>query len=154
VQLTTVYRPPIDRDFGAEFVLLNIDTWLRQAVVDPETGEITYENRLKNDHDHGIEKQRVTHGAKWWPVKRFAQTFPKGVGHSSAWRLVLEPLCRAEFALPEDETVPFCTVLTVGDPKGNDGLFNEVRKQLQASGVHVEDIRVALTPQLRTWSGA
>jgi hypothetical protein len=149
VQITTVYRPPIDRGYGAEFVLYNLDTWLRQAEVDEDTGDISYRNRLKSDAEHGIERERVTHGAKWWPVKRFAQTFKRGVGKSSAWRLYLEPLCRAEYTLPEDAGVPFCTVLTISDPTGVLNVFDQMRLSLRASGVQVDDIRVALSPQLR-----
>jgi len=147
-KLTLVYRPPIDRQFGAEFVLVNIDAWLRQEIVDQETGEISYKNRLKNDSDHGVEKERVAHGAKWWPVKRFATKFPRGVGRSSQWKLVLESLCRSQFSIP-DEGVPFCVVLTISDPSGNEDIFGDVRQQLQASGVKIEDIRVGLSPQVR-----
>lgn len=149
VLLTTVYRPPIDRDYGAEFVLVNIDPWLRQASIDKDTGEVTYSNRLKTNAEHGIEKSRVTHGAKWWPVKRFSQKFPRGVGTTSQWRLVLEPLCRSEFSLADGQVIPFCAILTIADPKGEENIFNEVRSQLQSTGVEVADIRVALSPQIR-----
>lgn len=148
VQLTTVYRPPIDREYGAEFVLLNLDPWLKQAQVDKDSGEITYHNRLKTHSEHGIEKERVEFGAKWWPAKRFSQTF-RGVGHSSQWRLAIEPLCRSEYQLGDDQAVEFCAILTIADNKGTEPIFNEVRKQLRASGVKVEDVRVALSPQLR-----
>ena len=147
-KLTLVYRPPIDRQFGAEFVLVNIDAWLRQEIVDQETGEISYKNRLKNDSDHGVEKERVAHGAKWWPVKRFATKFPRGVGRSSQWKLVLESLCRSQFSVPEDG-VSFCVVLTISDPSGKEDVFGDVRQQLQASGVKIEDIRVGLSSQVR-----
>jgi hypothetical protein len=130
-------------------VLVNIDAWLRQATIDAETGEISYANRLKSRTEYGIERERVVHGAKWWPVKHFAQKFPRGVGKSSQWRLVLEPLCRADFALADEKTVPFCTILTISDPKGEADVFNEVRQELQANGVQVADIRVALSPQIR-----
>jgi len=147
-KLTLVYRPPIDREYGAEFVLVNVDAWLRQAVVDRETGEVSYTNRLKHDTDYGIEKERIEHGAKWWPVKRFERTFTKGVGASSQWRLVLESLCRSEYAM-DDDGVAFCAVLTISDPTGEEQIFNEVRQQLQANGVNVADIQIALSPQLR-----
>lgn len=148
VKLTLVYRPPIDRQYGAEFVLVNIDAWLRQEVVNLDTGEIAFKNRLKNNTDHGIEKERVTHGAKWWPVKRIQQTFTRGVGQSSQWRLVLAPLCRSEFSIP-DEGVPFCVVLTISDHAGKENIFDEVRQQLQASGVKIADIKIALSTQIR-----
>jgi Subtilase family len=147
-KLTLVYRPPIDRQYGAEFVLVNIDAWLRQEIVNQDTGEITYKNRLKSDAVHGVEKERVAHGAKWWPVKRFATSFPRGVGRSSQWKLVLDSLCRSQFTIPE-AGVPFCAVLTISDPSGSEDIFGEVRQQLQASGVKIEDIRIGLSSQIR-----
>lgn len=148
VRLTLIYSPPIDRRYGAEFVLVNLDAWLRQEVIDSETGEISFKNRLKNSSDHGIEKERVAHGAKWWPVKRFNQTFPRGVGRSSQWRLVLESLCRSDYSI-DDVGIPFSVVLTIADPEGEVDVFNQLRQQLGASGVQTEDIRVALSNQLR-----
>lgn len=148
VKVTTVYSPAIDRNFGAEFILTNIDTWLRQEVIDKKTGEVSFKGRLKTEADKSIEKERIAHGAKWWPVKTFETTFPRGVGESSQWRLVLEPLNRNGFTLPE-EGVPFSTVMTISDPKGNGRVFDEVRQQLQASGVEISDIRTALSNRLR-----
>lgn len=147
VRVTTVYRAPINREFGAEYVLTNVDTWLRQEKVDRDTGEITFNNRLKSEKDTSLEKERIAHGAKWWPVKRSETKFA-GVGASSQWRLVLESLCRSGYAM-EEEGIPFCTILTISDPAGKADIFDEMRQQLQASGVNISDIRTALQPRLR-----
>ncbi|MDO9616217.1 MAG: S8 family peptidase [Pseudomonas sp.] len=151
VKVTTVYRPPIDRNFGAEFILANVDTWLRQEIIDKDTGEISFKNRLKGDTDKSIEKERIAHGAKWWPVKSSDTTFSRGVGESSQWRLVLESLARSGYALPE-EGIHFSTVITISDPSGKGNVFNETRQQLQASGVEISDIRSALSSRLRPTS--
>lgn len=150
VQLTTVYRAPINREFGAEYVLTNVDTWLRQEVVDEATGEAKFNNMLKSKSDKSIEKERITHGAKWWPVKRSDTTF-QGVGKSSQWRLVLESLCRSGYSLDE-EGIPFCTILTISDPTGKEHIFNEMRQQLQASGANISDIRTSIQSRLRPGS--
>lgn len=150
VKITTVYRPPIGREFGAEFVLVNVDTWLRQETLDKKTGEMIFKNQLKNDADKSIEKERIAAGAKWWPVKRFEQTFT-GVGASSRWRLVLESLCRSGYDFPV-EGIPFSTVITISDRSKSGNVFNEMRQQLQADGVEMSDIRTALTNRLRPGS--
>ncbi|MDU9408513.1 S8 family serine peptidase [Pseudomonas sp. zfem001] len=147
VKITTVYRPPIDRDFGAEFVLVNVDTWLRQEVLDKKTGEVSFKNKLKNDADKSIEKERIAQGAKWWPVKKFEQKF-RGVGESSRWRLVLESLCRSGYDFP-NEGIPFSTIITISDPANGGKVFNEMRQQLQADGVELSDIRTAINSRLR-----
>lgn len=150
VKITTVYRPPIDRDFGAEFVLVNVDTWLRQETLDKKTGEMVFKNKLKNDADKSIEKERIAQGAKWWPVKRFEQKF-RGVGMSSRWRLVLESLCRSGYDFP-GEGIPFSTIITISDPGNGGKVFNEMRQQLQADGVELSDIRTAVNSRLRPGS--
>jgi hypothetical protein len=150
INLTTVYRAPIDRDFGAEYVLTNVDTWLRQENIDKNTGESKFGNVLKTEQDKSIEKERITHGAKWWPVKQ-AETTLQRKGNSSQFQLVLESLCRSGYAIAE-EGVPFCTILTISDPTGKAQIFDEMRHQLQASGVHISDIRTALQPRLRPGS--
>jgi hypothetical protein len=68
VKLTLVYRPTIDRAFGGEFVRVNLDPYLRQEVVNPKTGEVSFLGRLKGDGMKRFEKELVQHGAKWWPL--------------------------------------------------------------------------------------
>ena len=150
INITTVYRAPIDREFGAEYVLTNVDTWLRQEHIDMETGESKFGNILKTEQDKSIEKERITHGAKWWPVKQ-AETILLGKGNSSQFRLVLESLCRSGYTM-SPEGIAFSTILTISDVSGKEKIFDEMRQQLQASGVNISDIRTALQPRLRPGS--
>lgn len=147
VKLTLVHRPPIDRSFGGEFVRINLDAYLRQEVINKKTGEVSFSGRLKGDGMKRLEKELVTHGAKWWPVKILKDEFDE-IGHSSQWRLVIDPLSRSGFVMPE-EGIPFCAVLTISDPGGNKQVFNEMRMQLQNSGATISDIRTALRQRVR-----
>lgn len=147
VKLTLVHRPPIDRNFGGEFVRINLDAYLRQEVINKKTGVVSFSGRLKGDGMKRLEKELVTHGAKWWPVKTLNDEF-KGIGHSSQWRLVIDPLARSGFSIP-GEGIPFCAVLTISDAGGSKQVFNEMRLQLQNSGATVSDIRTALRQRVR-----
>jgi hypothetical protein len=147
VRLTLVYRPPVDRAFGGEFVRINLDTYLRQEVVDPKTAEVTFKGRLKGDGMKRFEKELVQHGAKWWPVKSLADEFDR-VGKSSQWRLVIDPLARSNCTVP-DSGIPFSAILTIASPDGATPIFNEMRQQLQNSGAQISDIRTALRPRVR-----
>jgi len=147
VKLTLVYRPPIDRAFGGEFVRINLDTYLRQEVINPKTGAASFQGRLKGDGTKRFERELVQHGAKWWPVKTLADEFD-GVGHSSQWRLVIDPLARSNCAVPE-AGIPFSAILTIASPDGVTPIFNEMRQQLQNSGAQISDIRTALRPRVR-----
>lgn len=147
VKLTLVYRPPIDRSFGGEFVRINLDAYLRQEVIDPNTGEISFKGRLKGDGSKLLEKELVKHGVKWWPVKTLIGDFDS-VGGSSQWRLVIDPLARSEFIIPEGG-IPFSAVLTISDQEKAAPIFNEMRLQLQNAGATVSDIRSALRQRVR-----
>jgi hypothetical protein len=147
VRLTLVYRPPVDRAFGGEFVRINLDTYLRQEVVNAKTGKVTFEGRLKGDGMKRFEKELVQHGAKWWPVKSLADEF-ESIGKSSQWRLVIDPLARSNCAVP-DGGIPFSAILTIASPDGTTPIFNEMRQQLQNSGAQISDIRTALRPRVR-----
>ena len=145
VKVTLVHRPPIDRDHAGEFVRVNLDVFLRQELIDADTGEATFVGRLKQDSPSGMEKELVNHGAKWWPVKRSHADLDE-VGNSSQWRLVVDSLSRSEFAFP-DEGVPFTVLMTISDSLGLP-IFDEMRQQLQFGGAKIEDIRAAIRPRI------
>ena len=141
VKVTLVHRPPIDREHAGEFVRVNLDAYLRQEVIDPSTGEVSFKGRLKQDSPSGLEKELVKHGAKWWPVKRSGVNL-NSTGNSSQWRLIVESLSRSEYAFPE-EGVPFTVLMTISDNTGQ-AIFDEMRQQLQVAGTNIEDIRAAV----------
>lgn len=147
VKLTLVYRPPTDRKFGGEFVRINLDAYLRQEEVNQKTGEICFKGRLKGDGSKTYEKELIRHGAKWWPVKRLKGNF-KSIGKSSQWRLVIDPLARSEFSIP-NEGIPFSAILTISDPERAAPVFNQMRHQLQSAGASISDIRYGLRPRVR-----
>jgi hypothetical protein len=147
VKLTLVYRPPIDREQGGEFVRVNLDAFLRQEDINKKTGKVSFLGRLKGDGAKHYEKELVQHGAKWWPVKRLEDEL-KNVGRSSQWRLVVEPLARSDFSLP-DEGIPFTVILTISDKGGTKPVFNEMRQQLQLHGATISDIRTAARARAR-----
>ncbi|XVO80557.1 S8 family peptidase [Pseudomonas chlororaphis] len=147
VKMTVVHRPPVDRDQSAEFVRLNIDAFLRQAVFNKKTQKTSFKGHLKNECGKLFEKELVEHGSKWWPTKRLIDSFDS-VGASSQWRLVLQPLTRSEFEFPQ-AGVPFCVILTIADPGKSLPIFNDMKLQLQASGATLSDIRTSVRPRVR-----
>lgn len=147
VKLTLVHRPPIDRSFGGEFIRINLDAYLRQENINKNTGEVSFCGRLKGDGMKRLEKELVAHGAKWWPVKTLKNEFNE-IGHSSQWRLIIDPLSRSGFTIPE-EGISFSAVLTIADPGKSKQIFNEMRMQLQNSGATISDVRTALRQRVR-----
>ncbi len=142
-RLTLVASPPLDGNFGSEFVRVNVDAalqqqnlmggWERQLrpVYLPEGGD----QRI-------IEAERIQHGLKWSPVKVYERSMPVGVGRSSNWRLFVDYLTRSNEQVPE-HGIPFTAILTISDPRGEQPVFDELRQTLIGLGVQMEDIRVA-----------
>lgn len=149
VRMTLVYRPILNRDFGAEFVRVNVDAYLRQ-----EHGE-TFTNRVKQaflpDDSEGahFEHELIQHGLKWWPVKVYEASFPRGKGTSSSWKLSIESIVRSEEAFPA-AGVPFALVLTISDLRGSAPVFNDLRLHLTSRNVQIADIKAATQIRVQT----
>lgn len=141
--LTLVYRPPLDLRYGSEAVRVNLEAYLRQEKVNHETGELSYVGFFNSKASSGLERERVKEGQKWGAVKKWTRrTLKRGVGTSSQFRLVVEPLSRSGFALPP-QGIPFSVVLSICDPWGEAPVFNQMRRSLQAHDVAIADIRTA-----------
>jgi len=150
VKLTLVASPPLDPRFGAEFVRVNLDGRLQQERFVEVDGEMVprWRGQLKpaylpsGPEREGIEAERIEHGLKWSPVKVYERIFPRGIGRSSNWRLVVDYITRAGEEMPQDG-VPFTAILTIADADGERPVFNDVRAALVALGVQTADIRTA-----------
>jgi hypothetical protein len=141
--LSLVYRPPLDLKYGSETVRVNLEAYLRQEKLNPWTGELSYGGFFTSKSASGQEHERVKEGQKWGAVKKWSRKTSKaGVGTSSQFRLVVEPLARSGFALPA-EGIPFAAILTISDPWGEAPVFNQMRRSLQARDVAIADIRTA-----------
>jgi len=146
VRMTLAYTPLIDDNFGAEYVRVNLDGYLRQQNTNKKTGKVGYIGRLDDDVDRDgvIEKERIENGAKWWPIKRYSGNFKRGTGNSSNWKLVVDSLTRASQAFP-DQGVAFSVILTISDIAKEKPVFNQMRRTLQTQGAQIRDIKTALT---------
>jgi hypothetical protein len=142
VRMTLVYRPILNREFGAEFVRINVDAHLRQEHEGKFTGRVAQAFLPEVNEDAPFEYELIRHGLKWWPIKAYRGRFPRGIGKSSNWRLCLEGLARSEEAFPA-AGVPFALVLTISDNQQSAPVFNELRNHLATRNVQLSDIRTA-----------
>lgn len=148
INITLVYQPEINRLNGSEFVLQTLDVWLRQQHITQKTGQAKFANILNKSSktNSKLESERIKHGSKWWPVMNFKQSF-SDEGNSSLLRLVIDPLARAGQAITSP--IPFTLIMTISDPDKTHDIFNEIRSQLNANGVQIDDIRSTLRSRLR-----
>jgi hypothetical protein len=141
--LTLVYKPSIDASCGAEFVRVNLDAHLRQHKGSGHYVGRSHQLFMKGAKgDAHFEADLIEHGLKWWPIKHYRMESPRGIGKSSEWRLVVDPLLRDGAEFPPNG-VPFCAILTIFDPDGQKPVFDEMRLWLTANSVRCDDIRTA-----------
>jgi hypothetical protein len=145
-RMTLVYRPTLNREFGAEFVRINVDAHLRQENEGRYIGRLAQAFLPEVNEDVPFEYELIRHGLKWWPIKAYRGGFPRGIGKSSNWRLCLESLVRSEEAFPANG-IPFALVLSISDIQHNAPVFNELRNHLATRNVQLSDIRA--TTQVR-----
>ena len=146
--VTLAYTPPIDPDHKEEAQRVQLEAFLRQETIDPETGEIKWHNQLKHDGAglpqgmNKTERYLLMAGLKWSPIKRYDADMPQGRGKSTNWKLTLESLVRAGAAYPA-EGVGFTIALSLSDPRQQAPIHDEVRNALLTRGLTIADITVA-----------
>lgn len=146
VRMTLVYRPMLNRDFGTEFVRVNVDARLQQEHRGKFVNRIE-QAFLPDDSEGGhFEHELIEHGLKWWPIKVYRGHFKQRKGESSNWRLLVKSLVRSEEAFPS-AGVPFAVVLTIADIDEYAPVFNDLRLYLTSRNVQIADIRT--TTQVR-----
>ncbi|WP_412163253.1 S8 family serine peptidase [Curtobacterium flaccumfaciens] len=143
IRLTLVHRPLLDTRHGDERVRVNVEAALQQAEKDGFKGQAQETHVLFTGIEHANERERITALGKWYPVKTYATTMPKGRGESPDWRIDVGYQMRSNTPLP-DEGVPFSLVLTIADPAGDENVFNEIRSGLINAGAQLQDLRTAI----------
>ena len=148
VDVTLAFTPPIDAQFDAECLRVQLEAYLHQIETDPDTGEDDPKSRLHH-HDSALPAGRdytetylLKTGLKWTPVKRYSLSMPRGRGTSSNWRLALRSFTRAGEVFPASG-VPFTIVLTISDLEQTAPVYDEVRNEISRRGLTLADITVA-----------
>lgn len=142
-KLTIVSTPPLNYKYGAEFIRVNIDAYLRQLQKDGKyKGKLEAIYAPKAGEGGLYEKNLINSAFKWSPIKVYEKQFSRGVGPTTDWTLDVESLVRDGERMPE-EGVPFTAILTISDPKNVEPVFNDMRQILQSVGVETVDIKTA-----------
>jgi serine protease AprX len=116
VIITAAYAPPLNGNFGAEYVRANLE--LNWGILDGDKfkGRVPWEGEKGTT---GLEMQQVEHGGKWAPVKTQRKVFAEGIQGGDAWALQAKMVQRA-FELKPDETMRVAILVTLraldGDP--------------------------------------
>ena len=149
VDLTLAFTPPIDAQFDAACLRVQLEAHLHQIETYPHTGEDDSKSRLKRSDGvlpTGLEftkRYLLETGLKWTPVKRYSLlSMPRGRGSLSNWRLSLRSSTRAGEQFP-DAGVPFTVVMTISDLQRAASVYDEIRNEINRRGLELADITVA-----------
>ena len=146
IKMTLVYLPPINREYGSEYVRANVEASLQQEKF--KNGESSFKKEVNSiwktqlGEDATLEKNLVEHGFKWWPTKVYKRVSKAGFGSSRNWRLKVSSQVRDGEVYPEGG-IEFAVVITVEDITGSvNNIYQEMYSSLKSIGVDIDEIQV------------
>ncbi|OUE20868.1 Subtilase family protein [Clavibacter michiganensis] len=144
IKLTLVAQPTLNYAHGMEMVRVNLDGALKQSAEDGRfLSQVQPTHQFFSGYRYANERNLATTLGKWFPVKSWERTMPRGVGRSGDWRLDIDYLTRAGESISESG-IRFAAVLTVEDPTGEASVHEDMRASLTTIGVSLSDLRTAV----------
>lgn len=129
VIITAAYAPPLNGNFGAEYVRANLELNWGFLVGDSFKGRVPWEGEKGTT---GLEIQQVEHGGKWAPVKTQRKVFAEGIQGGDAWALQAKMVQRA-FELKPDETMRAAIIVTLRSLDGDPNVHTQGIQALNAT---------------------
>ncbi|MEX1215471.1 hypothetical protein [Saccharospirillum sp.] len=123
--ITAAYAPPLDADFGSEYVRANVDVSFGVLNGDRMKGKVPMESEKGRS---GYEKKQIEFGGKWTPVKVHGKRFPNGVIGQN-WALQASASLRANEEAPQDG-IPIFLIVTLRSIDDNDNVKQEGLREL------------------------
>lgn len=141
VIITAAYAPPLNANYGAEYVRANLELGFGVEDEDGFKGKVPL---LGEDGTTGYEAEQVEYGGKWAPVKVHRRKFSQGVS-GEAWALNAKLMLRA-FEPPLQEALRVYIVVTLRAIDGDSRVHNQGLQALQASNwvKHILPVRVPI----------
>lgn len=151
IKMTLVYNPPINREFGSEYVRANVEASLQQEQI--KDGEFSFKKAVDSiwktqvGEDVTLEKNLVEHGFKWWPTKVYKRVSKSGFGKSRNWRLKVSSQVRDGELYPVNG-IEFSVIISIEDhTKISTRIYQEMFQNLKSIGVEIDEVQV--TEELR-----
>lgn len=118
--ITCAYAPPLDAQYGAEYVRANIEVGFGVMALNPRTGKIEFRGCVPLEGEpgaSGFEAAQIEHGGKWSPVKVLRKKFPQGKA-GEVWAL-RAGMTRRAFEPPLAEPLRAVIAVTLRAIDGN-----------------------------------
>ncbi|TXH90333.1 MAG: S8 family peptidase [Rhodoferax sp.] len=129
VIITAAYAPPLNGNYGAEYIRANLE--LNWGFVEDGgfNGRVPWDGEKGST---GLEIQQVEHGGKWSPVKTQRRVFAEGIQGGDAWALQAKMVQRA-FELKPDDAMRVAIIVTLRSLDGDPNVHSQGIQALNAT---------------------
>jgi hypothetical protein len=132
VILTAAYAPPLDSNFGAEYVRANLEVGFGTLDDGAFKGKVPM---ISEKGAAGFEQVLIEHGGKWSPVKIHRKRFPRGVS-GDIWALNATLSLRAQNPVLQEPQKAYI-IITLRALDGDDQIYAQgIRMLRQMNWVH------------------
>lgn len=158
VFITLVSNPPLDKEFGAEYIRGQVNLNLKAHILNKKTNEREYKSIISEDvttnsitstldKSNLYEKELVKNSYKWKPIKKYHKKV-KGID-SDEWILTITNQFRA--TMTGKKSIKFVVILTIRDPAGKQNVYDEIINELTAKGIITNpiELRAETTQRIR-----
>lgn len=144
VRITLVALPPLDEDYGSEYIRANVTAQL-QSLKKTEDGSEKWHGELQeipttNDLTELYESNLIENYWKWKPIKRYERTFNRV--QAKNWRLKVYLLLRDDVHILSIRPIKFALIFSFSDPKNVAPVYNEVITGLRTVNVLTNEIQL------------
>jgi hypothetical protein len=144
VKITLVAEPPLDEDYGSEYIRANVSSQLQSLNVD-KNGEESWKGQLKETPSTGdlremYEKNQIEYYWKWKPIKRYERIFNRV--NAKDWRLKVYLLLRDDVPKINIKPIKFALIFTISDPNNVAPVYNEIVIGLRSVNVLTNEIQL------------
>lgn len=143
--MTLAYAPKLDRRYDKEYCRSNVEVGFGTYYM--KDGELKFSSEvpIEKTWDGKYEKERVTNGFKWCPVKSYYRKIKNGIKQNLGWKIRVDMVARNNTNILEQE---FVLIVTIKDSQGKD-IYTEIVNELRARGYAMNNLETRLQTRLR-----
>lgn len=154
VKVTLVSTPLLDYSYTEELVREDISVSLHQVdkkgkSLGTKLKPIFYVPNDKKEKVTLNEEERRDGYYKWNPVKVYDVSFPIGFPVDAGPWCLEAKYWKRDDEMQNDQGVEFTIIMTIDDPNGQAPVYNDMRQELKAMGVNINDIQAAVRAMQR-----
>lgn len=146
--ITLVYDPPVDANFGTEYCRSNVEVSLGTYNKD-KNGKYKHTKAVPlnpEDATQLYEIKQIEHGMKWSPVKVYRRCIAEGL-KADMWRLFIKVMHRSQFTT--DRAQRICVILTISDPDKKAPIYSEWIQAINQSAWITNQMQIGNNVQIK-----